>query len=408
MQRGKVSTNCNSKGLRMVHMAVPGVNVGYCGVAVRAGSRNDGDGNYGLAHFVEHTIFKGTSKRRAWHIINRMEAIGGELNAFTTKEETVVFSVFPKRHLGRAAELIADLITSSRFPEHELEKEREVVADEIESYLDSPAEAVFDDFEDLIFAGSNLGHNILGTREALSNFSSDICRNYLRKWYVPSNMVVFYAGPQSAERVFAVLERTFECVDGAPPVESISAPPENEPFEVVKEIESHQCHTIVGARIGSMSSADRHTMALLTNILGGPGMNSMLNMALRERRGLVYSVDATTGLFSDCGSLAIYFGCDPSDNNRCRRLVKRTIDSLSDGYITSRRIEAAKKQFLGQVVIASENIENRILGIARNLLFLDKITTRAHMVEAINAIQPADIAAAAASLRLSTLTLGPA
>lgn len=402
-----LSTHTLPSGLMAIHLAVPGCAVGYCGVAVRVGSRDESPSQHGLAHFVEHTIFKGTARRRSWHIINRMESVGGELNAYTTKEETVVYSAFPKGNLPRAAELIADLITSSRFPERELEKEREVVADEIDSYLDSPADAVFDDFEDNIFANSSLGHNILGTREALAGFSSETCCDYLARWYVPTNMVAFYAGSQSADYVFRTFERAFARVSGPSPYAVRVAPSDVPQFDVIKPVDSHQCHTIVGARIGSMSSHDRYCYALFTNILGGPGMNSLLNVALRERRGLVYSVDASCGIFSDCGALAIYYGCDPSDNSRCRRLVADTISAVAEGSITHRRLEAAKKQYLGQCVVASENVENRILSFARQQLFMGKVTTHDEFTEAINAVTPADIARVAASLSLSSITLGP-
>lgn len=411
MRKRSVSFRTTADGLRMIHLHIPGAAVGYCGVAVRVGSRDEDARSYGLAHFVEHTIFKGTEKRSSWHIINRMEAVGGELNAFTTKEETVVYSAFPSGNLTRGAELIADLIISSRFPEKELEKEREVVADEIDSYLDSPAEAVFDDFEDLIFAGSPLGHNILGTRDALASFTSRQCRDYLRKWYVPENMVVFYAGSMSSDRVFGVFDRYFA------PLGDISRdrtalthgekPGKAAPFCEKRVIDSHQCHTVIGSRICSLDSPQRFAAALYTNILGGPGMNSLLNIALREKRGLVYSVDATTGLFSDCGVMAVYYGCDPKDNDLCRKLIVDTIDSVSSGYLTSRRLEAAKKQYLGQVVIAGENIENHILAMARHYLFTGQVTSRSEMTEAIRAISPADMQSLSSSLELSSITLGP-
>ncbi|MGN1285568.1 MAG: M16 family metallopeptidase, partial [Bradyrhizobium sp.] len=225
--------------------------MGYVGVAVRVGARDEAPDDFGLAHFVEHTIFKGTLRRRAWHIINRMEAVGGELNAYTTKEETVIYSAFPGNNPRRAAELIADLVANSQFPAAELEKEREVVADEIDSYLDTPSEAVYDDFEDLMFAGSSLGHNILGTSQALESFDSDRCRRYLRRWYVPQNMVVFYAGSMSADRVFGVLEQAFAAVEGPKPQRPAQTVPDYHPFEVHKAIDSHQAHTIMGARVGA-------------------------------------------------------------------------------------------------------------------------------------------------------------
>lgn len=402
----KLSYHTAPSGLKMVHLHVPGCAVGYCGVSVHVGSRDEDASCHGLAHFVEHTIFKGTARRSPWHIINRMEAVGGELNAYTTKEETVVYTVFPSGNLPRAAELISDLICNSRFPDSELDKEREVVADEIDSYLDTPSEAVFDDFEDLMFAGSDLGHNILGTRDALATFTSETCRQYLHRWYVPSNMVVFYAGNLGADRVFAVLDRAFAPVEGDALVRAVSVPPVVAPFHIHKDIESHQCHTVVGARVGGIDSPDRYALALLTNILGGPGMNSLLNVALREKRGLVYTVEASTGIFSDCGALAVYYGCDPDDNDRCRRLVSETVAAVADGYMNPRRLDRAKKQYLGQLIVGSENLENRILGIARQTLFRGAAIPSQEIIDNIRSVTPDEITALASSLVLSAITLG--
>ncbi len=403
-----ISYHRAANGLRMVHLHVAGSPVGYAGVSVAVGSRDEDAAHAGLAHFVEHTIFKGTARRSPWHIINRMEAVGGELNAYTTKEETVVYSVFPGRNPARAAELIADLIGNSRFPERELAKEREVVADEIDSYLDTPSEAVFDDFEDLLFAGSGLGHNILGDRERLSTFTSEVCRDYLGRYYVPEAMTVFYAGSMGAESVFACFERYFGAfAEGASPVRRTD-PPETPPFGRRRSIDSHQCHTVIGARIGGLGSPDRFAVALLTNILGGPGMNSLLNVALRERRGLVYSVEASTGVFSDCGELTVYYGCDPADESRCRRLVAETVASVADGYVNARRLEQAKKQYLGQLTIGSVNLESRILGIARSTLVCGRALTPAEVVESIRAVDCdslRDVAARVAA-GASSLTLG--
>lgn len=392
----------------MVHLHIPGAGVAYCGVAVRAGSRNETDDILGLAHFVEHTLFKGTTSRYAWHIINRMEAVGGELNAYTTKEETVVYTAAPSGNLARAAELVSDIIFNSIFPYEELEKEREVVADEIDSYLDTPSEAIFDDFEDMMFAGSRLGHNILGTRECLDTFHTDLCRGFMSQWYTTQNMVVFYAGNMSATRAFAVFDRAFRIQRDRAVERRDEIVPAHVPVDIVKHISSHQCHTVMGARIGGMGSADRYATALLTNILGGPGMNSLLNVALRERRGLVYSVEASTAVFSDCGALAIYYGCDPEDDARCRRLVKRTIESVADDYLTPSRLARSKKQYLGQLVVASENIESRILNIAHSTLFKGRAATAAETIEGINSVTLDDIRTrAAALLPLSSISLCP-
>lgn len=404
----RVATAVLPNGLRMVHLLVPGAAAGYFGVAVRAGSRDEDDSCRGLAHFVEHTIFKGTERRSSWHIINRMEAVGGELNAYTTKEETVVYAVFPGSNASRAVDLIADLVQNSRFLDRELDKEREVVADEIDSYLDSPSEAVYDDFEDLMFAGSSLGHNILGDRQALQSFDSEKCRAWLSRYYTPGNMVAFYAGGYRSERVFALIEKFFGAMPSREIERHIIVPSVVVPFGELHRIDSHQCHTLVGARTGGVESADRYARALFTNIIGGPGMNSLLNVSLRERRGLVYSVEASTGLFSDCGELVVYYGCDPADNDRCRRLVCETVESVAGGRaITDRQFEQAKKQYLGQLTVASENVDNRILGMARQMLYRGKIASRAETVSRIGQLTMREVSDFANSLLpLSWLTLG--
>ena len=377
-----------SGGLRLVYMHRRDARAGILGVAVRAGSADDGDGREGLAHFVEHTIFKGTQKRSSWHIINRMESVGGELNAYTGKEETVVYTVFPSGEAARGAELVADLIVNSRFPERELAKEREVVGDEIDSYLDTPSEAVFDDFEDLMFAGSPLGHNILGSRATLERFTPEVCREYLRTNYMRSNMVVFYCGGRTLKAIRAICERAFAEVPCGPetPCGAESVLCQSAPFDITKAVETHQSNTVIGCRVPGLYSADRHAVALLANILGGPGMNSLLNVELRERRGLVYSVEASTTMFSSGGALCVYYGCDPGDNRRCRNLCISVAEKLAEKGLGERRLEAAKKQYLGQMLIAGENRENRILAAARSVLFRGHAPTLAESGAAIASV----------------------
>jgi predicted Zn-dependent peptidase len=395
-------------GLRVVHLHTRSAASAMFGICVHTGSRNEAETEFGLAHFVEHTIFKGTVKRSPWHIINRMEAIGGELNAYTTKEETVIYSIFPGGNLDRAAELIADLAENSQFPKRELDKEREVVADEINSYLDSPSEAVYDDFEDLIFAGSSLGHNILGNVEALSTFDSDVCRKYLKSRYVPTNMVAFYSGPLSASRAFNVISKHFSSLSGSKFAHSKEIIPDVKPFNVSRQIDTHQAHTIIGAKLPGLFSNDRHAIALLTNILGGPGMNSLLNVALRERRGLVYSVEATTTLLTDCGLLTIYFGCDPEDTQKCSNIVYNTLNDIANGSLNDRAVERAKKQYLGQLAIAFENRENTTLNVARATLLRGAAIPPSDTINAIKAISSNDLRQVATSLiHSSSLTLSP-
>ena len=402
----ETTTGVLPNGMRAVHMHCRGSAVAIFGLIVKAGSRNERNDEQGLAHFVEHTIFKGTGHRRSSHIINRMEAVGGELNADTTKEETVIYSIFPAAHLSRAAELIADLTRDSRFPDQELDKEREVIADEIDSYLDTPSEAIYDDFEDLIFSGSPLGHNILGDKTSIARFGSDACKGFVKRNYVPDNMVAFYSGPRGADAVFKVMEHYLSVIDNEKPgvMTSPVVPPVNAAFDRKNIIATHQSHCLLGARVGSYLDKDRYATALLTNIIGGPGMNSLLNVELRERRGLVYNVEASTALYSDCGLMTVYFGCDPSDSRRCRDIVTRCIDSLPD-RLTPSRLEAAKKQYLGQLVIASENRENSVLEAARSLLWRNYVTDVSDIENIIKGLDASDLLSAAEPIKTPSVLI---
>lgn len=377
-------------GLRIVHQQSKS-HVEYCGVAINVGSRDEAVDQYGLAHFVEHTIFKGTKHRKSWHIINRMEAIGGELNAYTTKEETILYSVFPYGNVRRAIELISDLVISSQFPANELNKEREVVADEINSYLDTPSEAVYDDFEDLMFAGSALGHNILGTVDAISGFTQDVCRQYLKDYYTAENMVLFYMGKTKPDKIFSLAENYFSTLVPKGVSRQRVMPIVQPRFDEVKNIGSHQSHTIIGAHLPGLYSEMRYPIALFANLLGGPGMNSLLNVALRERRGLVYNVEASTAMFTDAGALMIYFGCDPDDLTRCRNIVRQTLDRMIDGGLSVRAIEAAKKQYLGQLAVASDNREQVALSLGRSMMYFGDIKSPEDIKNQILAITPDDV-----------------
>lgn len=395
-------------GMRLVCRRAPLV-LEYFGVAVNSGSRDELPGEHGLAHFVEHTLFKGTARRRACHIINRMEAVGGDLNAFTSKEETNVYSVFPRGHLSRAVDLIADLLIDSRFPLREIDREREVVRDEIDSYLDSPAEAVYDDFEDLFFKGSQLGHNILGTDHDIDTFTPEVCRAYLTGNFHGPRMVAYYLGPEAPRQVMAKVSRGFRAMRGdGMPLARVEPRPLPR-FDIRRKTDTHQSHTVAGARLPGLGNPDRDTIALVTNILGGPGMNSRLNMSLRERRGLVYTVEASTTMFSDCGLFNIYFGCDPDDRDRCLDLVWRELSSLASGGMTRAKLAAAKKQYLGQMLVASENLEQMILSTARSLLMTGRVRSRSEVEQAVMAVTPDDVARVAAMIepgQCSVLSLG--
>lgn len=413
LKKKKVATNKDPQlillqsGVRLVHLREAGAGLGVFGMAIRAGSADERPGEFGLAHLVEHTIFKGTARRTSWNIINRMESVGGELNAYTTKEETVVYSIFPTGNASRAVELIADLACNSAFPEKQIEKEREVVVDEIMSYFDTPSEAIFDDFEDQIYAGSPLGHNILGYPETVSGLTSGDCRAFLRDFYTKDNIVVFYAGNLSASTVGRMVDRHFaplgECCSRRTAGNSPA-----KPFVLNVQKPIHQAHVVRGIATGGIYCPERYAVGLFANLTGGPGMNSLLNVELRERRGLVYNVETSTAMYTSGGLVTVYYGCDPEDVEQCGTLCDRTFARIADGGLTPRRLEMAKRQYIGQLAIAAENMENTIMAAARATLFRGEPTAQSATIDGIMAVGRGDIIALAeAATNPSVLTFLP-
>lgn len=381
--------------------------VGWAGVAIDAGSRDEARGEYGLAHFVEHTIFKGTRLKRAWQINSRMERVGGELNAYTTKETTMLYSVFPQSHLDRALELIGDLVTGSVFPALELDRERQVVLEEAASYLDSPADAIYDDFENLLFAGSGLGHNILGTEDDVRGFTTADCRRFVDRQYGSGAMSLFVVGNYRPEQVLRLAEKHFASLSTAAHRRRQPVPPVTAAERVTRQLGLHQAHTLVGARVGSMYDDGRHALALLNNIIGGPGMNSLLNVELRERRGYVYSVESSLTSYTDCGALLIYFGCDVDRVERVLAVVGRVIDRLASERLSERRLDALKRQYCGQLLVASDNTELTALNAGRCLLYYGKVEPMESTIERLRAVtadELRDLAAAIALPRATVLT----
>lgn len=400
----KFYTHTLSNGLRLVH--VPTVSpVGYCGLSVNAGSRDDLAGKAGLAHFVEHTIFKGTKHRRSWHILNRMERVGGELNAYTTKEGTALYSTFPCEHFERAIELVADLVANSRFPENELVKEREVVLEEIDSYRDTPMEAAYDDFEDLLFEGSPLGHNILGNEQDLNNITAEDCRHYLDTQYVPENMVFFAMGNIKTERLFRIVEKYFGVMNHRLERKPRTSPADIPVFHREVDIESHQAHTIVGKKVFSMYDDRKYAALLLNNILGGPGMNSLLNVAIRERRGYVYTVESSLSLLSDCGIFQIYFGSDERHVKPSLRIISNILEELASKPMSENALQAAKRQYLGQLLVSGENKEAVALSLGKNFLYHNHIMTDGELAEHIKALTPQQLMDSAALLAYDTCSV---
>lgn len=381
-------------GLRIIHEPTSS-KVSYCGFAIDAGTRDEAADEQGMAHFVEHLIFKGTAKRKAWHILNRMENVGGDLNAYTNKEETVVYAAFLNEHLERATELLGDIVFHSTFPQHEIEKETEVIIDEIQSYEDTPSELIFDDFEDMIFRNHPLGRNILGKPDLLRRFRTDDVLAFTRRFYHPSNMVFFVQGAYDFKKVVRYATKHFASVPDTPADNRRIAPPPYAPEHLTITKDTHQAHVMIGSR-GYDAHDDRRTaLYLLNNILGGPGMNSRLNVALRERRGLVYNVESNLTSYTDTGAFCIYFGTDTDDLDTCMRLTYKELRRLRDAKMTPSQLAAAKKQLIGQIGVASDNFENNALGMAKTFLHYHKYEspeTVFKRIEALTAEQLLEVA----------------
>lgn len=382
-------------GLRIIHATSP-TNVTYCGFAVDAGTRDELPEEQGMAHFVEHLIFKGTRKRRAWHILNRMENVGGDLNAYTNKEETVIYSAFLKEHFARAVELLTDIVFYSTFPQHEMDKEVEVVIDEIQSYEDTPSELIFDDFEELIFPHHALGRNILGKPDILHKIKSEDTLRFVNRYYKPTNMVFFVWGDIDFKKVIRtvgkfVADIPFSTVEGY----TRTKPQPYIPQQRTLLKDTHQAHVMIGGRGYDAYDERRTGLYLLNNILGGPGMNSRLNVSLRERRGLVYNVESNLTAYTDTGTFCIYFGCDLEDADRCIELTHKELKKLRDKSLTSSQLDAAKKQIIGQIGVAGDNFENNALDMGKCFLHYKRYEEKSEVfarIQSLTSSQLLDIA----------------
>lgn len=394
-------------GMRTVCWHTDGL-VSYIGIVVNAGSRDESPSRHGLAHFVEHTIFKGTRSRKSWQVSSRMEVVGGELNAYTSKEETMVYTNAPAGYEERAVELLADIVSSSVFPQGEIEKEREVVIEEINSYLDSPSDSVYDEFEELAYAGSGLAHNILGDAASVRLLTGEDCRDFIDRHYTPSEMVAYCCSPLDPEKVRRLMERHFGCLCFPAAPRLRQAPPPMSPFNLRHDRGNHQANTIMGARVFGRKDPRRFALYLLNNYLGGPCMNSRLNRELREKRGYVYTVDSNVSLMSDCGLMMVYFGSDPATVEKCRRVVLDEIDRLAQSRMSDMAFEKVKRQYCGQLIVSSDHMENRAMALAKSILYYGEIndsSTTAEYIRSVTAEQLREVAALLPPSGFGTLSL---
>ena len=464
----KYNTYTLDNGLRIIHLPSDS-KVVYCGYQINAGTRNEEPGEEGLAHFCEHVTFKGTERRKAWHILNCLESVGGDLNAYTNKEGTVYYSAILKEHIARAVDLLSDIVFHSVYPQAEIDKEVEVICDEIESYNDSPAELIYDEFENILFKGSPLGHNILGTAEQVRAFKTEDALRFTRKLYRPDNAIFFAYGDIDFKKLVKLIQKalgecpkgrelacsadcksaetpteeriaeetpteeriaeetptkeriTEETPSGETPTEEMEAGDANHKVQsskfnvqskvagqtIVMQKNTHQAHVMIGTRAYDVNDDRRMPLYLLNNMLGGPGMNAKLNLALREHNGLVYTVESTMVAYGDTGTWSIYFGCDEHDVKRCLRLVRKELDKFMQKPLSDAQLKAAKKQIKGQIGVACDNRENFALDFGKSFLHYGWEKNVDRLYEQVDEITAEQIQAVAKELfdkdRLTTL-----
>ena len=409
----KYNTYTLDNGLRIIHLPSDS-QVVYCGYQINAGTRNEEPGEEGLAHFCEHVTFKGTERRKAWHILNCLESVGGDLNAYTNKEGTVYYSAILKEHIARAVDLLSDIVFHSVYPQAEIDKEVEVICDEIESYNDSPAELIYDEFENILFKGSPLGHNILGTAEQVRAFKTEDALRFTQKLYRPDNAIFFAYGDIDFKKLVRLLQRAL-ADDKSVGNLAKEKLPKNYPSvgdgiagqTIVMQKNTHQAHVMIGTRAYDVNDDRRMPLYLLNNMLGGPGMNAKLNLALREHNGLVYTVESTMVSYGDTGTWSIYFGCDEHDVKRCLRLVRKELDKFMQKPLSDAQLKAAKKQIKGQIGVACDNRENFALDFGKSFLHYGWEKNVDRLYEQVDEITATQIQAVAQELfdkdRLTTL-----
>ena len=444
----KYNTYTLDNGLRIIHLPSDS-QVVYCGYQINAGTRNEEPGEEGLAHFCEHVTFKGTERRKAWHILNCLESVGGDLNAYTNKEGTVYYSAILKEHIARAVDLLSDIVFHSVYPQAEIDKEVEVICDEIESYNDSPAELIYDEFENILFKDSPLGHNILGTAEQVRAFKTEDALRFTQKLYRPDNAIFFAYGDIDFKKLVKLIQKALgecpkgreltcsadcksaetpteeriaeETPTGETPTEEMEAGNANHKVQsskfnvqskvagqtIAMQKNTHQAHVMIGTRAYDVNDDRRMPLYLLNNMLGGPGMNAKLNLALREHNGLVYTVESTMVAYGDTGTWSIYFGCDEHDVKRCLRLVRKELDKFMQKPLSDAQLKAAKKQIKGQIGVACDNRENFALDFGKSFLHYGWEKNVDRLYEQVDEITAAQIQAVAQELfdkdRLTTL-----
>ena len=374
-------------GIRVIHKKTND-EVAHCGIIINAGSRDEKEHEQGLAHLIEHVLFKGTKKRKAYHILNRIDAVGGELNAYTTKEETCIYASFLQNYFERAVELIADITFNSTFPDKEIKKEKAVIVDEINSYLDNPSEQIFDDFDEIIFPNHPLGRNILGTPESLKKMKRSDLLDFVKRNYTANQIVFSSIGNLNEAHLKKVLTKHFGAIKLANSV------PERKNFKKYKarQVElskdTNQAHCIIGNLAFGVNHRDRTALVLINNLLGGPAMNSRLNLAIREKYGFTYNLESNYAIFTDTGLFSVYMGTDTKYLERCVDLVHKELDLLRSKKMGTQQLQTAKQQLIGNIALAQESKVNLMLSLGKSILLFNKVDKLSDIYKKIEQISP--------------------
>lgn len=377
-------------GIRIIHLHSKSA-VGHCGLIINTGARDEEEHEHGMAHFIEHAIFKGTKKRKAYHILSRLEDVGGEINAYTSKEETTIHTSFLKDDYERAIEIISDVIFNSTFPTKEITREKEVIIEEINSYKDDPAELIFDEFEELIFKNQPLGKNILGTPKDLRRFTKKDIESFISKNYNTDEMVFCSVGDISFTKIKKLANKYFGQIESNPRINPRDRTNNYIPETKIVKKKTHQTHCIIGNKAYNAHDKKKVAMILLDNMLGGPGLNSRLSLLLREKHGYAYHVESNYSAYSDTGIFSVYFGTDKENYTKCIKLIKKEFESLRTKKLGIIQLKKAKRQLFGQIAIGSENNANLVLAIGKSFMLFNRVDDLERVKEKIEAVTVEDI-----------------
>jgi predicted Zn-dependent peptidase len=379
-----------SNGIRLIHRHTKS-QVAHCALMINTGSRDEDNAEQGLAHFIEHLLFKGTKRRKAFHIMSHMENVGGEINAFTSKEDTCIYGSFMHNYYRRWFDIVSDITFNASFPAKEMDKEKDIIIDEINSYLDSPAEQIFDDFDELVFNNHPLGRNILGTPSGIRLFDSDSIRKFITRNYVTEEMLICSVGRIHFAEIISLAEKYFgDAVQGGRPQTRQSFLDYRPQTKTIRR-QNHQAHCMLGNEADGLNSARRTALTLLNNILGGPGLNARLNMSIREKHGLCYNIESVYQPYSDAGLISIYFGTDPVAIDRTLSLINKELKLLREKKTGSLQLKRAKTQLIGQLAISSESNLNEMLFNGKNYLYLSQTETHEDISRRIEAVDANDL-----------------